>query len=80
MYNDKEKANEAARERMRRYRRNKKGVTPEGVTDKAQPGVGSPLSAGLVRVYKSPANCSMKTDPGASLEAEAPKGVGVVLL
>jgi hypothetical protein len=34
VYKDKNKANEAARERMRRYRANQKGVTPEGVTEK----------------------------------------------
>ncbi len=39
MYKDKAKGNEAAKERMRRYRRNR-GVTQEGVTDQ---GVTIPL-------------------------------------
>ena len=38
MYKDKDKQREASRERQRRYKARHKGVTSEGVTDKALPG------------------------------------------
>ena len=58
MYKDKEQANEAAKERMRRYRQKgvtKQGVTVEGVTEGMtldEQGIGYyPLKEGLKRWY-----------------------------
>lgn len=45
MYKDIEKQKEAAKERQRRYREKQKGVTLEGVTDKALQGVTQPEQA-----------------------------------
>ena len=45
MYKDKDKQRESNKERQRRYRESQKGVTIEGVTEKALPDIDANISA-----------------------------------
>jgi len=49
-YRDKDRLKESAKERMRRYRRNKKGVTPDGVTPDVTPDDVTPVTPDVVSV------------------------------